>query len=714
MPQFDDNHDWRSLNAERSDPLPAADFKRRSRFVLAGFVLLAAAVLARILWLEKSSGSLLRRNAARTFEQLVSLPAARGRIVTRDEVVLAVDREAPAVALHYRLLEDPPQEAWLRTQARRRLTAQQRRDPSRVVAEVARLRVERIELHRQLAEACEIPLPEWQRRCRQIQRRIERIVRSVERRRRASQQQTQAKPKDEPGVLEASLRSLLQRRSASPVRQPVVIAEQREHHVVHDLLSPAAQSRIEQLAELHFGIRLEVRRRRVYPRQELAANLIGYLGSRPADDPQAELPPRVGKLGLEKAYDDSLQPRPGEAVETRDRRGKVLARQVMRPAVGGAELNLTVDSHLQRTAQLLLAAVRNRRGRLTSGHADSAGGAAIVMDCHTGALLAAASEPTFDPNLFVAGRATEIEAVLHAPGKPLFNRTCRMALPPGSVMKLITAVAILEERVATASETIDCRGYLHNPSALRCRLFVQSGRGHGDISLFGALGQSCNVYFFHHARELRRRQLTDWAREFGLSRPTGIDLPYEARGSLPASENAQGEGEKETAETLQTAIGQGTVTATPMQIARAVAAIANGGRLVRPHVTRASGDQLGEQPRGQSIQSIPALHLATLEHIRRGMVRAVKDPDGTAHRSLHVEGLPVAAKSGTAQAGGGREDHAWIAGFVPADSPRLVFVVVLEHGGSGGDVAGPMARRLLTKLAGLGYLETEPGAPPYK
>jgi penicillin-binding protein 2 len=204
----------------------------------------------------------------------------------------------------------------------------------------------------------------------------------------------------------------------------------------------------------------------------------------------------------------------------------------------------------------------------------------------------------------------------------------------------------------------------------------------------------------------------------GLGQRTGVDLPDEASGNLPAipDEQSTSADRDAVAEVRAAAIGQGTVTATPLQVARLMAAVANGGKLVTPHVVsdwgltvdpQSNDDSDAQEPasiQAAVSQPIPQLHTSTLETIRRGLVRVVTDPDGSAHPSVYLEGLSIAGKTGTAEAGGGQADHAWFAGYAPAESPRVAFAVALEHRGSGGEAAGPVARRLVQRLSQLGYL----------
>jgi penicillin-binding protein 2 len=229
---------------------------------------------------------------------------------------------------------------------------------------------------------------------------------------------------------------------------------------------------------------------------------------------------------------------------------------------------------------------------------------------------------------------------------------------------------------------------------MRCQIFREHGIGHGEINLASALAQSCNVYFFQHATELGAEPLVAWARRFGFGQQGG-NLPLASE--LRSDEQVQ-----------SLAIGQGTLTATPLQVLRMYAAIASGGQLVEPKFTREQVATARQRSTSRDLQAgsapISGLDPATIAAVRRGLEAVVADPAGTAFATVRMPGLSIAGKTGTAQAGGERPDHAWFAGYVPAEEPRYAFVVVLEHGGSGSTAAGTIARHLVEQLQRLQYL----------
>jgi len=274
---------------------------------------------------------------------------------------------------------------------------------------------------------------------------------------------------------------------------------------------------------------------------------------------------------------------------------------------------------------------------------------------------------------------------------------------------------------------------LDQPDRYRCYIYRHYGVGHGDLNLSQAICRSCNVYFFQGARKIGPGSLVHWAERFGVGQPTGIDLPGEPSGNLPqppASQRSSGivEADFEEADrsdspwypgdTLGLAIGQSRLTVTPMQMARVMAAIANDGNLVTPHLVRGRGPmaqakELPSQPiHPPEPRPIPGLTEGTLARIREGLEMVVAHHQGTGYDTVRLPEVKIAGKTGTAEVGGGRPDHAWFAGYVPADRPKFAFAVVLEHAGSGGKNAGPVARQAVETLLDLRLItgeETETG-----
>ncbi len=624
--------------------------------------------------------------------------------MARDGEVLADNKSSDLLEVHYRYLQQPPDVNWLANQVRRRLPCADRRNKGKRAAAEAQIRYELDTLHERLAGLCAVDRETSRARRQRVQRRVEGIAQRVNHRAAIA-------PADSRGDLDASLwdqildviGEFLTSDSSHLATPRVIVAEELAYHVLADDLPPEIVAEIRQRAERYAGVRVRRVMRRTYPFGSLAAHTLGYTSApegATATDAKAdsEQPGLVGRAGVELAFDAQLRGAAGQVVESLRHNGEVLGARTVRQPVPGRDVRLTLDPLLQRAAEALLDSALERRDVLSPNPSDAeAGGAIVVMDVSRGDVLAAASAPRFTPDAFARADDDAIARWLTAEGHPMFDRVSQMAIPPGSVFKAITAAALLETGAADAREQFHCQGYLRRPDRQRCAIFVRHGVGHGPVDLRGALAVSCNVYFYEAALKLGPTSLVDWARRFGFGQPTRIELPGEASGHVPSAGSWNSpEGSWRKSDVQDLAIGQGQLTATPLQIVRAMAILANGGRPVRPRLTLANA---GDESRAASL----GLQPQTLAALREGLERSVAAPEGTAHATVAIDGLRIAGKTGTAETGAGQPPHAWFAGYAPAEAPRVAFVVVLEHAGAGGLVAGPIARRLILRMRGLGY-----------
>lgn len=715
--------DWHQFHASERKPAATVDARRRLRVCALGFVVLCGIVFGRVVLLATTQGETFRQEAAKPLERRQSLPGVRGRILAGNGAVLAHEKKALALAVQYRYLEDPPDARWLRWTARSRLPRAQRKDREQVAAEEARLEVERAELGRRLAGLCGLSPEEWKRRAKLIQTRVQKIADGVNRR------QAENPPEDSPAPLESesfwarakfAVREALRASMSESSPERITVAEELDYHLMAEDVPLAVVAEVEANPARYPGARVLSRTRRDYPFGPLACHLLGYLGAneeqQPLDADRYHAEDRVGRTGLEQQYERLLHGSRGTVVELTDHSGRVLSSRREREPGIGRDLVLTVDPRLQETAETLLESALRRRSP-TSPHREPCGGAIVVMDVRNGAILAAASAPRFNAELFARGDNAQVAALLSDPGHPLFDRATRMAIAPGSVFKTVSAVALLQHAAVEPEEPFLCQGYLHEPDRLRCAIYRRHGIGHGQVTLADALTLSCNVYFFHHAGELGPDRLVDWAARFGFGQRTGVDLPNEAPGSLPSPDMIRKlEGRAwRTGDTQLLAIGQGALQATPLQVVRMMAAIANGGRLVTPHLVSSLG--LPELAEGRSTAELPDdpiripaskpiadLRPATLAEIRKGLKRVVCDPRGTAHGSVWLDSIEVSGKTGTAETAVEGADHAWFAGYAPSEAPKLALVVALEYGGNADESAGPVAKRLVLRMQQLGLL----------
>lgn len=434
-------------------------------------------------------------------------------------------------------------------------------------------------------------------------------------------------------------------------------------------------------------LEIDVEHLRLYRHGVQTSHVLGYLGR--ISEEELERAPGVydaddlvGKRGIEAVYDRWLRGEDGRVVVIVDSRGRVIeeyGREEPRP---GNDLWLTLDLRLQQAAE------RQLRDRV---------GAIVALDPSSGEILALASSPSFDSNAFVRGLTEkEWQELVQARHNPLQNRAIQNTHSPGSVFKIVVGSAGLAEGVITEHTRTYCPGYT---TIYGRRFHCWKPGGHGSVDLVEALAGSCNVYFYELGRELGVERIADYARRFGLGSSTGIRLRTEATGLVPdAAWSRETRGHPWfPGETISLSVGQGPLLVTPLQMARMVAAVANGGRLVRPRLVQTEA----REPAVREV-NVPG---SVLDVIREGLRAVVNESWGTAYRSARLPDVEIAGKTGTAQVVGQRvssanlddvpyerRTHAWFASFAPVDDPELVVVVFIEHGGGGSGAAAPVAK----------------------
>jgi len=435
--------------------------------------------------------------------------------------------------------------------------------------------------------------------------------------------------------------------------------------------------------------------RRLYPLKGFMAHLIGYVGEVSEDminQPGFELYDPgdvVGKSGVELQYNSLLMGKNGSRRVVVDSHGREVGKPLEeKPAESGKDLKLTIDVDLQIAAEQAL------EGR---------NGAIVAMDPRTGEVLAMVSRPTFDPNDFsVRISRKEWFQLVNDPDHPLLNKAIQAQLAPGSVFKIIMATAGMQEGVAQNMH-VNCNGGAEFYGRYFKCWVVAEHRVHGDVNITKAIYQSCDVFFYTLAEKLGIGKIAQYATALGLGQKTGIDLPQEVSGVMPSEEwKLRNYRQKWFAgETISVGIGQGAVATTPMQLARAIGAIASGGRMVRPRVTN---------PTDLPSNVIPASNVPTevtipidaqnWEVITDAMADVVNPasaemPEGGTARSAHLQGIDFAGKTGSAQtisnalkaklgaAGKNFKDNGWFAGVEPRRNPEIVVCTLLEEGEHG-------------------------------
>ncbi|MDI9569458.1 MAG: penicillin-binding protein 2 [Pseudomonadota bacterium] len=450
------------------------------------------------------------------------------------------------------------------------------------------------------------------------------------------------------------------------------------------------------------GVVVEVAPVRRYLGGDVISHVIGYTGEISREELEEresdEIGPGdiIGKAGLEKLLDPYLAGRPGaEQVEV-NVTGRVIKSLGSVAPVSGLNAVLTIDFDLQTVAANAL------EGRA---------GAVVVLDARDGSVLALVSSPSFDPNLFHGGISQrDWDKLARDPRHPMENRAVSGQYPPGSTYKIVTAAAALSEGLVAPETRFYCNGsFTLGNRSYRC----WQRHGHGWVSLHRALVESCDVYFYNLGKALGVDKLAEYARSFGFGVRTGIDLPREKPGLVPTREwkSIKLKEPWQPGENIPISIGQGFDLATPLQLANAYAAVANGGILWRPRLVRQIEEADGRVVKQFPPQQIGVLSLSAphLEMIRRGLWGVVNEPGGTGGALRRPEG-DVAGKTGTAQVVGMPRDeraqrarilsdrfrdHALFACFAPYRQPEIAVAVVVENAGHGGAVAAPVARKII-------------------
>ncbi|WP_394753646.1 penicillin-binding protein 2 [Crenothrix sp.] len=455
------------------------------------------------------------------------------------------------------------------------------------------------------------------------------------------------------------------------------------------------------------GVDIKTHLVRNYPFKDLTAHVVGYVGRINEKDlkslPVTEYSGStyIGKLGIESSYETTLHGKTGYAeMETNVQARELKTLNEVNP-IAGANLYLTLDIDLQKTAYDAL---------------DKFNGAVVAIDIKTGGVLVFVSRPGFDPNPFVSGIGSdEYKALTSLDDQPLYNRALRGLYPPGSTVKPFIALAGLEYNAIGKQQRLHCPGFYQLPNDKhRFRDWKKSG--HGSVGMNEAITQSCDVYFYRLANLLGIERMHNFMQKMGFGEKTGIDLMGEKAGVFPSKEWKLKEKKQRwyPGETLITGIGQGFNLVTPLQLARATATLANKGHVVTPFlvdkIVSASATTKGPEIHKDVINLKPD----NINNIISAMVNVVHSARGTAKGISHGINYHIAGKTGTAQVfnikqgakynersiGFKLHDHALFISFAPADNPQIAVAVIAEHGGHGGSVAAPIAAKVIKQYLG--------------
>ncbi len=446
------------------------------------------------------------------------------------------------------------------------------------------------------------------------------------------------------------------------------------------------------------GVIIEINNLRQYPHGDLGASFLGYIGkvseAELNKNPKINNNDLVGKTGIEKGWESSLRGDDGYTQKVTDALGREVKSNLFledlqnKKSMPGSDVRLTVDIELQKAAEEALG---------------EESGAIVVVDVNTGEVLALASRPSFNPADFIKGiDAKTWSNLVNDKSSPLLNRATQGLYAPGSVFKMVPSVAALNEGFINEEEYVYCPGYYKSGnSKFRC----WKRGGHGQVNLRSAIVKSCDVYFYKIAEMMGINNLSKYMRAFGYGSITDLGIEERA-GISPSREWKQKRFNKPwyRGETIVSAIGQGYVSVTPLQVSMMTAAVANNGKLLKPTIVLEISSYDGEEKFKHSpvVTSQIPVQQEMLDLVKDAMVGVVNDPGGTG-RAARLKDLTVAGKTGTAQVVSldsqsedrKHRDHAWFTSYAPAEAPKIAVTVLIEHGGKGGAVAAPIAGNLI-------------------
>lgn len=451
------------------------------------------------------------------------------------------------------------------------------------------------------------------------------------------------------------------------------------------------------------GMAIEKTPIRSYTYGKLASHVLGYVGKISSEEYNSlegySISDYIGKTGIEYAFEGYLKGQDGIKQTDMSIDGTITGEYITEEAVSGDDVTLTIDANIQDVAEKylkeLIEKIRNGGfGRVY----DAKSGAVVALNVKTGEVIAMSSYPDFEPQLFIDGISTEKwDEYTKGERSALLNRTIQSAYAPGSVFKMTTAIAGLESGAITNTETIyDSGVYYYGGSSWRCWTYTDYGVGHGSLNVAGAIKHSCNYFFYETAKRMGIDTLVKYARYLGLGSKTGIELAGEEAGMLASKETSEELGQEwYGGNALNAAIGQGDNSFTPLQIAKYIAMITNGGHdiditLIK-EITKADGTTIDKDKVEEYINNRLGIKKEekddiqiseeTIKTVMEGMRSVTTDTGGTAYSVFKNFEIEVGGKTGSAEAG--KNVNAWFTGFAPYDDPEIAVVVFVENGGHG-------------------------------
>ena len=478
------------------------------------------------------------------------------------------------------------------------------------------------------------------------------------------------------------------------IRNGEIFPYTRENVLVESLDEETAHKLMEKIVDYPY-LQVQTYSKRRYLYDSVASHSIGYV-KKISEKEYEKLKdegysPRdiIGKDGIERAYDKKLQGEDGYVYIEVNAFNKVQRRVAEeKDPIPGKDLYMTLNMELQEYME-------------EQFKEEERVGAFIAMDPKTGEIITMVSYPTYSLNMFSSQILNEDwQKIITDPGRPLTNKTIAGEYPPGSVFKVVSAMAFLDSGIDPKEKYLDRNGY-YEIGKWRWRAWKVGG--HGYVDMKKSIVESANPYYYRLSDQIGHKAIVDTARLFGFNERTGLDIPGEKRGLLPDAEwkkKAMGSG-WDKGDTILLSIGQGYLTVTPLQIAVLYATIANKGYVYSPHLVKELVDFSGKDvtPIIGEKHQITKFPKKYYDELNEALIATVAQDNGTT-KVLRTPGMKVAAKSGSAQNPHSKTTHAWVAGYFPADNPEIVFSVILEGAGGGGAMGGGMARKFIDK-----YLE---------
>ena len=475
------------------------------------------------------------------------------------------------------------------------------------------------------------------------------------------------------------------------------------------------------------GINIVVEPVREYTSGTLASHILGYASTISAEEYETRKDTYsqndiIGKTGIEYVFEEYLKGKNGTKQIDMAVDGTITSEYTSEEAIAGSDVVLTIDSNLQKITEQ---ALENNINKIASGgfgqRYDAKAGSCVVMNVKTGEILAMASYPNYNPADFIGGISTENwNKYNQDEAKPLMNKAIQNSYPPGSIFKMVTAIAGLESGAITRTEQINDTGlYRKYGLTWPCWYYTDYHRGHGLLNVSGAIEKSCNYFFYETGDRMGIETLAKYARYFGLGVKTGIELPSETAGAMATPEYAEQVGVTWTkGQTINASIGQGLDSFSPLQMTKYLAMVANGGKPIdvsiiktirKPDGTEASKEEINNfvnQKLGITEEQTEDLNIneQNLDAIRQGMKSVTSDTTGTAYVRFRDFGIEVGGKTGSAEAGtdeNGKDIvHAWFAGYAPFEDPEIAIVVMVENGGHGNYTA-EVVRDIMQEYFGM-------------